>query len=186
MSLKTFIGGVAKLVDTTNVFRVWIGAAAAWKDVASVREYNVVDSIGSWKDVWIRSTYVPPPPPPPTPTPTPTPPVILSVSIAPNPIYGANPGGNSVTVSATGDVSNAVGGVKTWQWSLVSWDTAPPSFSAPNAQGTNITQGAMVPNESASCTIKLTVEDNSGNVGSATADCGFNTIVRGGGGGVLP
>jgi hypothetical protein len=185
--IKVFKSGVAKIVDTTNVFKVRVGGV--WKDVVSVRVYKTNGGTVGWRNVWQKSATPPPPPPPPPapPPPPPPPPTSLSVSVSPPSAYGwRNGAGNVFTNDVTATASGGTGPYN-YVWELVNWTAStPPGASAPNSDVTHFSQTGLGNGQDVTAQFKVTAVDSLNNIGSAFVNVEFQSFTSGGGGGGGP
>lgn len=185
--IKFWTGAAWKIVDTTNIFKVYV--AGAWKDITFLRVYETTGDPpqSGWRDVWVKNAVVPAPAPPPVDPPVVPPPVVLNVTITPaSPISGRS------TVAPANvqapKLSNAVAAVSNgtgpyvYSWSIVSWSSsvAPPSITVPNAAATKFAQLINEDEGFETARFKCTVQDSLGNTGQAFCDVEFRTTTTGG------
>lgn len=178
--IKYWTGAAWKLIDTINVFKVYV-APGVWKDVKFLRVYELYNDQVGWREVWAKGAP-PPSPPAPIDPPVVSPPVALTVSISPPVVSGKEfaPG----TVFTDDDaVITASGGTPPYEysWVLSSWTSSmPPQIVSPNAVATKFSQMILEAEGFETARFKGIVNDSLGNTGSAFVDAEFRTTETGG------
>lgn len=183
MTIKTFKAGVLKTVNKPSVI---VGGVP--KEVKRVLVMKTVGDTQALRVAYTATTPAPPPAPtpPPVPAPPPAPPPAqpLAVTISPPDSSSGRQGSGNVSSEVLTASSNGVGPF-TYSWSVPQWDSVePPALSAPNAVATAIS-AYMYEGSIAYFTVRVAVQDSTGNVGTADATIYFwanERYYRGGGG----